>query len=341
MTLWDVATGERISTFHVDKDRDRLSRNVEFVGGDRLLATSHSDRSIRLFTVNPIHPDAVLMPPDGGGGSVPGGGPQWAVSEDGGVLAAPLFVGERGKRGRWHVKLLDVAGREERDEIVPGGPPCSLSFSPDARLLAIAVVKKFRHGGADPDVGAEIWDLGTRKRKYQWMLPRAGARPANPPPPFVFGGGGCAPAVQFAPGGGTLATICGYQAQLWSLTPDGPKALTDPWRADARGHASRSIGFSSDASWVAAVDADETGVVKIWDTRYGRLLAEARRTDYVWGLAFSADGTHFATSTMRSSATSGPPAAWNWELLLWDVPAEIRGAKPGEAPRQPSRGGDR
>ena len=340
LTLWDVSAATWLATFSLDedaKDDDKLRGSVEFVVGGRLLATSHGDDSIRLFTLDALRPDKILMPPDPTG-QLRLVANQWAVSDDGGLIAVPLFfLKNQKKRNRWRVKLVDAAEGSERGELVLGAPTstCSLSFAPDGRLLAVAVAKKPKHRGSDPDIGIEIWDVGTMKRKYQWTLPRGGT-PGAPLPVFV--GRGDAVVVQFAPVEGVVATLVDYQLRLWTLTPDGAKELTPAYRANGR-HGSRSIGFSADGTWIAAVDADEIGVVKIWDTRYGRLLAEARGTDYIDGLAFSADGTHFATSTLRWGAT--PRAAAIRELLLWEVPSEIGGAKPDDAPRSSLLRGER
>jgi WD40 repeat protein len=208
LTLWDLQTKKatrfpRTGLHHLE---------VLFQGGGKSLVTA-SKGGIFLFESGQKKP-------------------HWTVSID--LKRGLLAVSPQGNAvaavagNRVHM----FSGKGEKGEVIdPGLPPVDLAFSPDGKILAIAVdgnspgepIKdETTEADAKVEFAVQLWDWAAGKR-VQTIRPRSGG----------------ARGVDFSPDGSTLLTG-GYQLELWALA-DGKFIL-----AIENTEVSRHAGFTPD-----------------------------------------------------------------------------------------------
>ncbi len=262
---------------------------VAFAPDGRTLATTSTDRTVRLWDLSDRdHPRPLGPPLTGHTGPVYG----VAFSPDGRTLATTSIDQT--------VRLWDLSHRERPR---PLGLPLTghtravygVAFAPDGRTLATA----------STDQTAILWDLQDRVRPRQLGPPLTGHSAA------VYG-------VAFASDGRTLATVSDDQtAVLWGLSNrDRPRPLGPP----LIGHTGSVIGvaFAPDGRTLATSSTDKT--IRLWDlSDRDRPRPLGRLTDHanaVYGVAFAPDGRILATASEDQTVTL-------WDLSQRDHPRRL------------------
>jgi WD40 repeat protein len=217
------------------------------------------------------------------------GWPWFALSPDGRLLAVPSSP-EKHFNENGSIRLLDTRSmRTIRRIRYPDGSPQALSFSPDARTLAVTSVSD-QH---DPD--ARLWDVATGH-------PVATLRGIAEGQRLV--------AIRFSPdgtllvGGGTAQS--GGTVTIWRPgTPDRP-----PDTFHTRGTV-EDVAFTPDGSQlVVSTGWGKGGDFVIWDVGTGRVVKSVPADDSgVWTSTVAADG--------RTLMTGGQTGA----VRLWSLPA--------------------
>jgi len=240
----------------------REVRSAVFSPGDRFLATSSADHTVRLWAVADLsqnEPVARTLPEHAG---------PLAFSPDGTMLAT-------GGTAEATARLWDLTGGEpvpmpelvgHRDDVL------AMAFSPDGKTLAT--------GSADGT--ALLWDVSdpSNPSVIRTIKPDAG---------FVY-------AVAFGPVGHLLAT--GHEdttARLWDVGASSPLELSV-----LAGHVGEvdGIAFTPDGNTLATASHDTAS--KLWnvsDPRQATVLATPLIGDAgsVYSVAFSSDGHTLAT----------------------------------------------
>lgn len=164
--MWDVATGEHVTTF------PRMSGTVTDLtfSPDGNLLAAYASRTVMLCDVANRQQIANIYAHERGSSAV---GPAIAFSPDGKLLAtggARLTIGDQEEESE--VKLWDVESKEPI-AILPGDAP--VSFSPDGGLLASASQTKIewfdldgvkggtRQGETSGGQTVKLWDVQTNK----------------------------------------------------------------------------------------------------------------------------------------------------------------------------------
>lgn len=196
------------------------------------------------------------------------------------------------------IQLWDVANPANP---VPLGDPLdthaqavtAVAFSPDGKTLTAATA------GPDLEGSVQLWDIGDRHH------PRLLGQPLGSQTASVT-------AVAFSPDGNTLGSAvdreadgAGGKIQLWTVRDRSRPARLGQPLTENNGPIG-SVAFSLDGSTLVSVTGDTTGgsTVRMWDVRdlshpaaLGQPLSitGATNSDGVTGVAFSSDGSTFAT----------------------------------------------
>ena len=270
--LRDVATGTPTATLRGHTGR---VNSAVFSPDGGTLASASSDSTIKLWDVAAGVDKATLEAPDDGRVSVV------AFSPDGRTIASG--------HGRGTVKVWDVETRQSTATF-EGGHTSVMAFSPDGSDLAT--------GGFDGRF--RVWDLASRtsllaqEKLWDWIY-----------------------AVSFNAAGTALAygvDLDPRMASIWEV-PAGRDVATLSFEYESGGHVA---AFSPDGSILLSVGLAGTSpwanvdVVEVRDVATGTLIAALEgHGEGVWTLAFSSDGSTFA-----SSSNDGTILVWDLEVLV-------------------------
>jgi WD40 repeat protein len=191
-----------------------------------------------------------------------------------------------------------AASQAERLYILRGheGPITSLSFSPDARLLATS----------SEDHTAKLWDLRTGRLERTFS-----------------GHAGAVGCVAFAPGGRTLATGGADGVRLWAVASG---RLLRTLREGGY-----PVAFSPNGRLLASASGNE---IRLWSTRSWRVVATLRGADFppdgpslrcqveIGQVAFAPDGKSLAVvESVYCGSTPGLPEDFVqlWDTATWRV----------------------
>lgn len=323
--LWEVATGRPGRVLPLPGELDHFSRGRDLSD----LAFSSDGRALRAAG---RRWDIAA----GASAAIPSGWHSTARARDGRLLA---FADDHWAT-RGAVVLQDEAGRvlhrvrvvEGRDRVVGGRP--GMAFSPDARLLAIAL--------AERDLGATEMTLRPTVHLCDTTTGEVvrRMRPGFAPPAVLV----------FSPDGSLLATADGGgPPELFEVSSG--RRLFVLGEGGGRGRHRedvRPLAFSPDGALLAAGGAD--GTVVLWETASGQPARTLRGHEgWVLAVAFSPDGTRLlsggadTTALVWSVDPLRPPPSWGggaadrlWEALRGPPAAAyaaVRGlaAAPGRA----------
>jgi RNA polymerase sigma factor (sigma-70 family) len=261
--VWETATGKKV--------RDLLGGGEPAFSPDgKFLALAHylSDRDASVFlydTTSWRKVRAMDANPPGKKTASGSSRPALAFSPDGKWLVATTTDGG--------IRIWETATGKMIDYVAPrNADACSLSISPDSKLLAVASIRTM------------IWDLATRKLLRELDASRvvAFAPAAGTPTLLATGGGtaatttqGGAPAVRF------WDPVTGKEVSV--NAPYGAVQLTQ-WLPGGK-----VLGFSPGE-----------GGYRVWDWRSGKQLARVSTGDrYNWWAVASPDGKLLAVSHWR------------------------------------------
>jgi len=285
--LLDATDAETLLTLPLGKDR--VVHGMEFSPtGDRLVTVDDKEVVVwdvvtgkRLMAASAIHI----------GGSFLRKMPCVAFSPDGKQVA--VLTGDG-------IRLRDAAdGSEVRHIPVEYDKPrtyadvAGLAFSPDGKLLAAGVQSS-----------VWVWDAASGRKVRTLDAPLVDA-------PYVEN-------LAFSPDGKTLAACLNGPVTLWDFESGKVKHTLIGHTESAV-----SVAFSRDGTLLATCGRIIDGSVRLWDTSTGkeRLVLPPppwNRTTAATGVAFSPDGTRFASFN------------GDGRLRLWDVKALLAPAWPGE-----------
>jgi WD40 repeat protein len=268
LELWNTETWEREAVLPVDDGNPfPRSLSLSFSGNGAVLAVGSSRRptgDIALWSMTSLTVVATLNESPRRTGGVGAVN----LSADGSVLAAYTY---HGKVELWDVQAMALL------RVVDGG--LGINLSPDGSLLAMA----------GQEGVARVWDVATGAA-YARIEGQAGAAAGTP--------------VAFSPDGTMLATVQGWNDQVWVRLWELPSHRKVGTLED-EGHHIETLAFSSDGARLAAAGGDE--VVRLWDVRSSRLLGRFQgHRGRINSLSFSADGS------MLASGGGGV-------VLVWDV----------------------
>jgi sugar lactone lactonase YvrE len=175
------------------------------------------------------------------------------------------------------------------------GAVSSVSFSPDGRTLAVAVmhVRDLELGQYERTV--HLWDMRTSQATV--LSPQSDSHRAM---------------LAFHPGGDILADGGGLDGSvnLWDLTTGEAAVLT------GHGEGVNALAFGPDGRTLATGSVDTT--VRLWDVATRRTTAVLEpRSGYVFSVAFSPDGRTLAT---------GSGLLQLWDIATGRVVAILRGS---------------
>ncbi|GAA2629840.1 XRE family transcriptional regulator [Streptomyces vastus] len=281
----------------------------------RMLATGHSDRTVRLWEVTASGGRLRKLPPAAGhGGEVKA----LAFAPDGRTLATGS--------ADFTVRLWDVAGprRPRATEVLSGHTDAvnAVGFSPDGRTLASAgvdgTVRRWELTGPGPVrepavLRGHTGSVGSLAFSPDGRTLATGSedqttRLWDVPGPAMTGHTSSVYSVAFSPNGRLLATgSYDRTVRLWSLANvRRPRELD---RLTGHTGAVNSVAFRPDGRVLASGSAD--GSLRLWSVGTSRrphlLSAVQGRIGHVNSVAFSSDGRTLATGGEKGS------------VRLWDT----------------------
>ncbi|HEY0133969.1 MAG TPA: pentapeptide repeat-containing protein, partial [Nannocystis sp.] len=213
------------------------------------------------------------------------------------------------------VVTLWAIGRDKLIRVLRVGEAqvVSLAWSPDCRVLAVAVPRKlmlYRTGGGEPEVrldanvrslafspdGQRLAGCGEDGRISLWTMADAG------PPQKLQGGERIATSVAWSPDGKMLVSgSFDRKLRLWRLDEPGP-----PIELDGHEGAVVAVAWSPDGTTIASASYDRT--VRLWQASDGKLQRVlAGHESAVMGMAWSPIGTAIVTHSAREIRVWGEP----------------------------------
>jgi WD40 repeat protein/DNA-binding SARP family transcriptional activator len=259
LTLWDVQSGARSRVLRGPRPPERLF-GVAVAASPRGAVTTTAGDLVRTWDVATGRESFVVR--------IPNVVDDIRWSADGAHLAMAGWDGV--------VRVVDQDGADVAVlRGAPGTRAAAVRFSPNGRLLAVAVVATDR-----PRPGANhvvLWDW--RHQQVVRTLPAQ------------------AEGISFSSGGRLLATASmSGPVRIWDVRTG--RVVT---RLVAHSGAVYDVEFSPDGSVVATASAD--GTVRLWDPRTGRQELVLRGHDgEVWDVEFSPDGTKLASVSPEGTA---------------------------------------
>jgi WD40 repeat protein len=252
--LWDTATWQSVNNLEHGAE---VSRVVFAANGSRL--ASVGGQSIRLWETGSGKQEVNLRH-DGGISAVAFGDTDdrlWSASQDGTARLWDLNSGEE-------VSRLKHASQW----------PGKMSFSPDARFLAVALD------------GVTVWNLESGKEVGQTQLPNQ------------------AYDVDVSLDG-KVAVASGRSVLLWDVAAGRRLLLNHEdtvW----------DVEFSQDGRWLMSASPDRTA--RIWDTDSGRELSRMVHGDEVWKAVFNSTARTVATVSAPANTQASAVNLWRmWE----------------------------
>jgi len=194
-------------------------------------------------------------------------------------------------------QLWDVGTRKLIATLNVGGPPMSAAFSPNGKILAIAV---------NDDV--ELWNVATRKLTATLNADDQVKMPS-------FTAIGMTYSVAFSSDGKTLAAGTGIAStntgtvRVWDLATGKPTAT---FKTSGR---AQSVAFSPDGMTLAAgtttlPGGGNTGAVLVWDLTTREQTESLTAAGPVYSVAFSPDGNTLAAGTRNPGNNGGTVQLW-------------------------------
>lgn len=271
--VWSLADGREVGELPDDVDAGGPMLALAFDPRGRTLAAGKEDGSIHLWDLASGGPARVLA----GHPSRTLNVRALAFSPDGTMLASAAEDGQ--------LKLWEPGSGRELARSKQLLPLLAAAFRPDGR--AVATVDKIGTLRLHAVPGARVfWEARFRPEKED-HAPRAFED-------AVY-------AAAFSPNGRWLAASGpkGRVVRLWNTRRLGrpPRVFAPQGRSDYV----KQIAFNVDGTLMAV--ADENGIVRVWETRRGRLVLEDRAPDSVFAIRFDPSG---------------------WGLLVFDRDGDIR-----------------